>query len=127
MLNLKREHLNLEYNVVSLFGWESCPVSDDSLSSEKIWPGACFRSMKVPKTSPWYARSQVTAESLELFVNMVAAQHGGLAVGCRAKLATSVLEEKAELCAAAVAMGNEVLQSVPNCKDAVQRFLDIEL
>ena len=33
----------------------------------------------------------------------------------------------AEVCAAAVVMGNETLQSVPNCKDAVQRFLDIEL
>lgn len=123
LLNLKKDLLEKLQTCVSLFGWEQCPFSDDSLSSRKIYPGGSFRSSKVAKTSAWFSRLQVTEDSYELFVDMVTSQHSATAVGCRAKLSKSTVEDKAEICACAVHMAQEMLRTTPNCTLEVQEFL----
>ncbi|OLQ12972.1 hypothetical protein AK812_SmicGene3082 [Symbiodinium microadriaticum] len=108
LLAIDKTHLELIHSIVSEFSFEGCPFSDDSLSSKKLYPGAAFTS-RLGKNSPWRPRLVVTSHSFELFIQMIRQQHKSSVH--KGKLPKATMEEKAEICAAASALGLEVLRS----------------
>ena len=116
MLAIDKTHLELIHSIVSEFSFEGCPFSDDSLSSKKLYPGAAFTS-RLGKNSPWRPRLVVTSHSFELFIQMIRQQHKSSVH--KGKLPKATMEEKAEICAAASALGLEVLRTVPNAQEDV--------
>ena len=121
LLQLKLELLHKLQGCVSLFGWDACPFTDDSLSSKKLYPGSTFRTSRIPKGSPWFTRGQVTEASFKLFIDLICSQHSAATV--RLKLPKSAVEDKAEVCACAVQMAEEMPRSTPNCETQVEEFL----
>ena len=65
----------------------------------------------------------MTSDSFHLMLDMVAAQHRNQPVDTRKRLSKNTLEEKAEICAAAIAFGDELQQSVPNISTYLEKHL----
>ncbi|CAL1139722.1 unnamed protein product [Cladocopium goreaui] len=106
--------------IVSEFGFEGSPFSDDCLSSKRYLPGYSFKGRNTPRGSPWIERGKVTKKSCVLMFNMIWSQHKKTPKN----LNKSQLEEKAEVCALACALVQEVILQVPNTeKELENRFL----
>ena len=119
LLGIDKVHLELSHSVVSEFSYEGSPFTDDALSSKKLYPGAAFTA-RLSKTSPWRSRLVVSSRSFELFIQMIRQQHRTSVQ--KGKLPKSIIEEKAEVCAAASALGLEVLRTIPNAQEEVDAW-----
>ena len=94
--------------VVSKFGWENSPFSDDSLSSRKIFPGTHWR---IAQNKKWTDRMTVTSESAVLmFEHVVWLHENGVGdVARRPKQTKSALEEHALTAAVCCAVAKEAV------------------
>ena len=53
VMNLEKDDIDALQDLISEFGWDKNPLTEDALSSKKIYPGYVFKSSRVSKTSPW--------------------------------------------------------------------------
>ncbi len=121
LLEFPKPALDRLIQCVSTLGWESCPFSEDSLSSKKLLPPFIFRKTADDK---WTARGAVSMESVVLMTNHIcfAAEHAPVMV--YKKLDKPTIEKLAEVAAVVKNLGDEVLANYPISMDRIyQDFL----
>ncbi|CAK8990693.1 Uncharacterized protein SCF082_LOCUS2343 [Durusdinium trenchii] len=125
LFQLPEKCLDIILDTVSIYGWEGCPFSDESLQSKKLLPSFNHKSARTPKGSPWQTRLRNTPESCLLTFQMVASRWSGLKNMERRKpLSRTQLEEKCAVCALACAVVDELAVQIPNVEAVLQeKFL----
>jgi hypothetical protein len=91
-----------------------CPLTEEILSSKKMWPGYNFKNTRIAKTSPWANRGNVTKEVTLLTFKLIHQAHKNLPKVMRRTWTKNSAEEKAEVCALACALRDELVATVPN-------------
>ena len=117
MEKMSRPTLELLTNLVSEYGWEDMPFTEDTLSSKRIWPGHTFR---VDGSKVWTARQCVSAKSLHLMVERAVWEHKQHGPGPRTE---KEMAERAMQAAVVVALAQEARATTPVTEEEVEEHL----
>lgn len=113
----------------SAFGWENSCLSDEALSSKKLYPPYTFR---VISSKEWTQRGRVTTRSCELMFRAIFRRFEACPARFRQKTAKPQFEEAAEQCAVLCAFITELRSIRPVSDEAIdtsiiQPFLNNDL
>ncbi len=109
MENMPKKVFQKVINHVSRFGWDFSMLSDDCMTSKKLYPGSIFRHNK----PGWQTRLAVTEHSMELMFDYCLADWLSKMPALRRKVTRKDLEDMAELASLVSSIYTECIKTTP--------------
>ena len=119
LLTAPKEGVELLFECVARLGPDNAPVTEESLSNKKIYPGHVWRQFQLPN---WTQLMRVTEESFNIMCKYIVSQHDEKPAAIRSKLSKAQVEDTSQLAAVTSALATklEVEHAMPpNVIDAL--------